>query len=253
MDTEPRSRVRDAERGTGVPDGQRERFAGWGVMGLPFRSGHYLALRHFTSSIGPAFRSVWHRDPAGRWVMYADTEPRNACVRYFGADLERVESTSIDVDWDGPRSFTVEIRGHLRWRVTLAATVATRVLTAVGTALPDRAWRSDRALRLLAPTAGTVLGAGRLRLSGTAPNGQGFRAGPRRLWDIPESRAEIDGVDAGPVGPLPRQDRLGDFWLPQRGLLAIGDASFDAFDPARHSMATTRAGEGATPPRRAHR
>jgi hypothetical protein len=39
-----------------------ERFAGYGVMGLPFRSGHYLALRHFpASSIGPGFRAVWHR------------------------------------------------------------------------------------------------------------------------------------------------------------------------------------------------
>jgi hypothetical protein len=233
--------VLDAER-AGVPDGPGERFAGWGVMGLPFRGGHYLALRVFTSSIGPAFRSVWHRDPAGRWVMYADTEPRNACMRYFGARLDRVATAPIDVDWDGPRSFTVTIPGHLRWRTDLAATPATRVLTWTGTALPEALWHNDRALRLLAPVAGTLLAAGRLRLRGTAPNGQGFRAGPRRLWSVAASRAVVDGVDVGPVGRLPRQDRLGDFWLPQRGLLAIGDAAFDDFDPARHSVATTGAG-----------
>ncbi|NMO93898.1 hypothetical protein HH311_29405 [Actinomycetospora sp. TBRC 11914] len=229
----------DAERAAGVPDGPGERFAGWGVMGLPFRSGHYLALRHFTSSIGPAFRSVWHRDPAGRWTMYSDTEPRHACIRYFGARLDRVETAPIGVDWDGPRSFTVTIPGHVHWRVELAATLTTRLMTWTGGALPERLWHSDRALRLLAPLAGTVLSAGRLRLSGTAPNGQTFRAGPRRLWGVVGGRAVVDGADVGPPGRLARQDRLGDFWLPQRGLLAIGDASFEPFDPARHSVATT--------------
>lgn len=28
----------------------------------------------------------------------------------------------VDVAWDGPRSFTVTVPGHLRWRVVLAAT-----------------------------------------------------------------------------------------------------------------------------------
>lgn len=48
----------------GLQGGPEERFAGYGVMGLPSRSGHYLALRHFpASSIGPGYRAVWHRDP----------------------------------------------------------------------------------------------------------------------------------------------------------------------------------------------
>jgi hypothetical protein len=50
-----------------LPGDAEERFAGYGVMGLPFRSGHYLALRHFpATSIGPGFRAVWHRDPQRR-------------------------------------------------------------------------------------------------------------------------------------------------------------------------------------------
>ncbi|MCD2195109.1 hypothetical protein LQ327_17215 [Actinomycetospora endophytica] len=244
MDTsagaEPRDRVRAAERAPRFPDGPGERFAGWSVMGLPFRSGHCLALRHFASSIGPTFRSVWHRDPQDRWTMYADTEPRNACIRYFGGRLDREESAPIEIVWDGPRSFTVTVPGHLRWQVDLASTVATRLMTLAGGAMPARLWRSDPVLRVLASAAGALLGAGRLRLGGTAPNGQGFRASPRRLWVVPGSRAVVDGVDVGPVGPLPRQDRLGDFWLPQRGLLAIGGAVFETFDPARHSVATTR-------------
>ena len=39
---------------------------GYGLKGLPFASGHVLAMRRFpTSSIDPACTSVWHRDPAG--------------------------------------------------------------------------------------------------------------------------------------------------------------------------------------------
>lgn len=37
-----------------LPSGGDERFAGFGVMGLPFASGHVLAMRRFpASSIGP--------------------------------------------------------------------------------------------------------------------------------------------------------------------------------------------------------
>ena len=44
-----------------LPSGGEERFAGYGVMGLPFASGHVLAMRRFpASSIGPGYSSVWH-------------------------------------------------------------------------------------------------------------------------------------------------------------------------------------------------
>ena len=33
-----------------LPDGDDERFVGFGVMGLPFAGGHYLALRHFPAT-----------------------------------------------------------------------------------------------------------------------------------------------------------------------------------------------------------
>jgi hypothetical protein len=30
------------------------------------------------------------------------------------------------------------------------------------------------------------------------------------------------------------QTRLGDFWIPQRGIFMMGTAAFDTFDPAAH-------------------
>jgi len=63
---EPADVVEDLERRAELPAGSEERFFGYGVMGLPFRSGHVLGLRRFpASSIGPGYRSVWHRDPQG--------------------------------------------------------------------------------------------------------------------------------------------------------------------------------------------
>ncbi len=64
--TEPREAIQRMEAEPKLPGGSDVRFAGYAVLGLPFRSGHLLALRRFpASSVGPAYTSVWHRDPYG--------------------------------------------------------------------------------------------------------------------------------------------------------------------------------------------
>ena len=64
----PREVAGALEDAPGRLDAQRERFRGYGVMGLPFESGHVLGLRRFpVSSIGPDYTSIWHRSPDGRW------------------------------------------------------------------------------------------------------------------------------------------------------------------------------------------
>ena len=53
---EPRELVERLERGVELPAGNDERFLGYGVMGLPFVSGHILCMRRFpNSSIGPGY------------------------------------------------------------------------------------------------------------------------------------------------------------------------------------------------------
>ena len=84
-----------------------------------------------------------------------------------------------------------------------------------------------------------MLRAGHVRMSGTVPNGQHFAAGPHLMWLIRDSRAHLDGADLGTPAPLPRQQRLGDFWLPQRGVFVVANAVFEAFDPARHRSVPT--------------
>jgi hypothetical protein len=73
-----------------LPKGNCERVSGYGVMGLPFASGHILGRRRWTaSSVGDRFTSVWHRDPTGRWTFYESVPCQVACSRYFGNDVER--------------------------------------------------------------------------------------------------------------------------------------------------------------------
>ncbi|OBA57278.1 hypothetical protein A5647_24590 [Mycobacterium sp. 1100029.7] len=219
-----------------LPAGDDERFVGFGVMGLPFAGGHYLALRHFpATSFSPGYRSVWHRDPGGVWTFYATTPGPQSCARYFSSATARdAAQCDIDVAWLTPWSLIVEIPGLLSWQIDLRATVATRLMSAVGQRLPARAWTSPAALAALGCVAGPVLRAGRIRLAGTAPNGQHFMIAPTRMWAVSRSRAVLGDSDLGEIGPLRRQASLAGFRPPQRGFFVVGSGHFEAFDPARH-------------------
>jgi hypothetical protein len=223
----PASLAADAEKAD-LPAGSDERFAGYGVMGLPFTSGHVLAMRRFpASSIGPAYTSVWYRDPHGKWVFLQDQSDDQACPRYFSAALN--ESRTVDIELSWPEDSTLRVivpEVNLVWTVNLAATAVTRALNAVGRAMPDRAWRAHPVLRAMGPIAGLALRAGKVAMVGTSPNGQEFIANPLRIWVIDESSARLGDEDFGPTGPLREQTRLGDFWIPQRGIFAIGRAFF---------------------------
>lgn len=221
-----------------LPPGTDERFSGYGVMGLPFASGHCLALRHFpVSSLGDGYDSVWHRDPSGSWVIDSSVAPDLSCARYFGSALEDAEIDDISVTWTGPSAFTVEVRDKIEWEVELGRSVATAAMTRLGQLMPAGWWRRPKVLSAMSRVARPALGVGRVRLAGTTSNGQQFQANPRMLWTVKRSRALIDGTDIGPPGPLPEQASLGDFWIPQRGIFVVGESYFEPYDPARHSAA----------------
>lgn len=225
---EPAEYADEIERDAHLPAGSGERFFGYGVMGLPFRSGHILGLRRFAaSSIGPGYRSIWHRDPSGRWTFYQDQPAELACTRYFGQAVEEVREGPIELMWTGPRSLEVSAGdGELAWTLELAPTATTRALNIVAGALPDRAWRSPLVLGAMSHSAGPLLRAGRLRLAGLAPNGQRFIANPLRVWVARDSRARVRGADLGAMGAAPEQAQLGDFAIPQRGVFVVGRAYF---------------------------
>ena len=220
-----REQAADAERNAHVGPGDDEQFSGYGVMGLPFSSGHVLAMRRFpVTSVGPGYSSVWLRRPSGSWSIYADAPPEVSCARYFGAGLEAAVQCPVSVTWTGDASLSVTVGEDvaLAWALALEATPVTRAMTAAMSALPDSLLRSAPFLKAMGSVAGPLLDAGRLGLTGDVPNGQGFRAKPRRMWFVSRSSATLDGEDLGNPQPLSSQTRLGDFWIPQRGIFLIG-------------------------------
>jgi hypothetical protein len=210
-----------------LPEGRGDRFSGYAVMGVTFSSGNVLALRCFgASSVGPAYTSVWHRDPGGGWTFHQNVPPGQSCPRYFGAAIDENTTGPIRIEWTGPREFrvTVEPPGDIVWDVRLSATFATRAMNAVARMLPSSWWEKKIVLQIMGACARWVLGTGKMQLTGLTPNGQRFTASPRTIWRIDQSRAVIRGVDAGSPAPLAAQASLGDFRIPQRGIFALADA-----------------------------
>jgi hypothetical protein len=218
-----------------LPPGEGERFAGYGIMAQPFRSGHVLALRRFPhTSIGAGYTSVWHCDPGGRWTMWSDVASLSSCPRYFGPALTAAETAAIDLDWTGLSSIHVRINGILDWRTAMGPTPATRLMTALGSQLPDPLWRNRGILAAMSLVAGPALRAGAVRLQGQVPSGQRFRVKIPAIWATTEAAATLHGEDLGPTGPAHPQRWLGGFALPNRGLFAIGTATFETYRPDRH-------------------
>ena len=234
---EPAATAAALERWATLPEGDEERYVGYGVMAAPFASGDLLAMRRFTvSSVGKGYTSVWHRTPAGEWTLYADAPPLLSCARYLGSAVAHAVETSILLSWPGPRRMEIVVpAADLSWSVDLEQSGITRSMNALARSMTDRMWRDPRVLAMMSRVAAKVLHAGRLQLSGRLPNGQWFIANPKEMWLIRSSHAVIAGRDLGELAPLAEQTRLGDFWIPQRGLFAFARAFFEPLDLARHA------------------
>jgi hypothetical protein len=244
---EPRRIIDHLEKYKSLPKGLEERFNGYGVMGLPFTTGHILGMRRFpVSSLGESYTSVWHRDPEGRWTFYQNVSPKKSCTRYFGSMVSRAELAEIDISWTADLDFSMTVEGsrRLQWQVSLGHTLGTWVLSGIGSILPGVLWKNPTVLRSMGKLASLALGAGRVNLVGRSPNGQTFIANPRRIWTIVASRAVLDGCDLGSIGEHPFQVKLGDFWIPN-GLFAIGSVFMETFDPSRHKLLTSPGAEEA--------
>jgi hypothetical protein len=233
----PGGLVEAIERDAKIPKGNEERFSGYGVVGLPFKSGHVLCLRRWpASSLGQPYTSVWHRNPEGCWIFIQDASPQLACTRYFGSAVSQYLNGEIIISWLGPWDFSVEVAGdyEVHWQVSLGNTLTTQLSNALGGLIPDFLWRRQGFLKSLEYLGGLFMGSGRVRLAGRMPNGQRFISSPRYSWDVTSTRASVRNQDLGEMGPLDEQARLGDFWIPQQGRFFIGQAFLETFDPAHH-------------------
>lgn len=218
-----------------LPVGGHERFAGYGIMAQPFRSGHVLALRRFPhNTIGGDYTSVWHCDPDGRWTMWNDAAPLCSCPRYFGPALTAAEQCPIEVEWTDPWTVRVHIDEVLDWETKITSTAATGAMSLAASRLPAFLWRNRVSLGVLGRIAGPALRAGTIRFQGTVPSRQWFRVRIPHVWATRDVTATLYGQDLGPAGPSHPQRWLGGFALPNRGLFAIGQATLETYDSDHH-------------------
>lgn len=209
-----------------------ERFTGWGVMGLPFDSGHVLGLRCWaTSTVGPPYTSVWHRSPDGRWAFWSTETAEVSCTRYTSAIADEARVSRIQVSWSGARLLVEVDEPSLRWELDVRPTALTTALSVAARLVPPR----RALLRAMGPVAGRALGTGPLALVGRMPNGQAYRLVPSAVRRVVSSTAVLDGADLGTPSPLAAQARIGDFRIPQRGIVADGAVDFVSPRPGASS------------------
>lgn len=208
---------------------------GWGVFGLPFDSGHVLALRVFPENDFGPYRTLWHRDPQGAWSIYV-AGPRldTACPRYYGTACAYTGFARIDVHWTGPASLRVTMDSpSLDWTLTATETRTLRVLNAISPRMPLSTWR-PRALVHAREIVARCLGMGELQLSGIMPSGHFGMLMPQRMYFIEESTAILDGVDLGRPTRSRPNPTIGDVPLPARGVLAMGQGVWGILDPSEY-------------------
>jgi len=170
---------------------------GWAVFGLPFDSGHVLALRVMPESSIAPYRSLYHRDPLGNWALYVDGPKVCACTRYYGAACSLTGHTRIQLEWTGPASLRVNMKHPpLDWTLTATSDRRLDLINAVNAVLPLSSWRSSLLLRVRERLA-KALGLGELELSGITPSGDVETLMPEQIYFIEESSAALDGVELG--------------------------------------------------------
>lgn len=218
-----------------APWPNHEYVKGWGVFGVPFDSGHILALRVFPENDFSPYRTVWHRTPGGDWSIYVDGPRLDvACPRYYGAACAHTGFAHIDVAWTGPSSLRVRMDSPvLDWTLTASATPLLRLLNPISAALPVATWR-PRALVRARELLARGLGMGRLQMSGVMPSGHTGTLMPKEMYLIEDSHAMLDGTDLGHPVHLTENPMMGDVPLPARGVLAVGGAMWEIMDQAEY-------------------
>lgn len=210
---------------------------GWGVFAQPFATGHVLALRVVRENDFGSYRTLWHRDPEGAWSIYVDG-PRldTACPRYYGAACNYTGFGRLDLEWLGPATLRVHLDSlDLDWVLTAAQTPMLRILNVVNDAFPPSTWRYPAMVHTRERMA-RALGMGGLRLRGVMPSGHVGTLMPQRMYLINDTAATLNGMDLGPPTRLRDNPTIGDFPLPARGVLAIGQGVWEILDPQEYDL-----------------
>jgi len=213
-----------------------EHFRGYGVMVLPFSSGHLLGLRVFPQNDFAPYHSVWHCTPGGRWTIYNDGPSlETTCPRWWGPALEHAELNKIRVRWTGPNDLRIEMdQPRFRWTLTMKETPLLRMLNPLSASMPLSTWRKKSTLRMREWMAKNIFGMGNLKFSFTTPSGHQAIIMPQRNYFIRHSEASLEGHDLGIPIRLNNNPYIGDVPLPTRPVFIIGQAHAKIKDPEEY-------------------
>jgi hypothetical protein len=209
---------------------------GWGIFGLPFDTGHVLALRVFPQNDFAAYRTVWHRSPDGSWSIFVDG-PRldTACPRYYGPACTVVARAAIDLRWTGPTALRITMaEPALDWTVEVSTTRLLRALNLISPHLPLWTWKRASLVRARELMAERLLGLGAIRMRGVMPSGHVGTLMPERMYFIDRATATLDGTDLGHPERASQTPDIGGVTLPARGVLAVGQAAWQILDAAEY-------------------
>jgi hypothetical protein len=84
-------------------------------------------------------------------------------------------------------------------------------------------------------------------MAGVMPSGHNGKLMPERMYYVDDSHATLDGADLGIPVRLAENPMIGDVALPARGVLAVGQSTWEILDPAEHER-TLRQVNGPTSP-----
>jgi hypothetical protein len=209
---------------------------GFGVFGLPFDSGHVLALRVFPENDFAPYVTVWHRTPDGVWSIFVDG-PRldTACPRYYGAATRHIQFSKITLRWtDGMGLFIMVDTPSLEWHVSMATPPLFKLMNAISPRLPEPLWRAPVMLRAFERLGKTLFDLGDVTLTGIAPNGHFTMLLPQRMFPIISTQAKLNGQDLGNPTRSEENPAIGSVSLPARPIFAVGRAYFEIQDPIEY-------------------
>lgn len=203
-----------------------EHARGYGVMVLPFSSGHLLGLRVFPDNTFAPYRSVWHRTPDGAWSIYNDGHSLDTtCPRWWKPALEHAGLTDIELSWTGPNDLRVSMEEpDLEWNMSISASAPVRALNRLNAAQPSWLWRSEWFRSAEAAMARRIFGMGELQFSFETPTGMQAAVMPEQVFFISSSEARFKGEDLGHPVRLKENPTIGDVPLPKRPTFFTGAA-----------------------------
>lgn len=219
---------------------------GYGVLSLPFDTGHLLGLRVFPENDFAPYASVWHRPPGGEWVIHVDgPDLDGACPRYWGPATGEVGYASIGVDWTGPADLRVTMEApSLEWSLSMDAPPLLRVMNVVESAAPRFTWRSSHLRRFREWVARRYLGYGEIDLAFTTASGHEAVLVARRTYRVASSTAVLEGEPLGEPVALEQNPRIGDVPLPRTPSFVLGEAYTRIRDPEEYRRTRARIRQG---------